>query len=427
MNIEIANIATEVCCTFFLLTLFAALLYKRERSRSLYYIELIFVGEIVALTTDFLFRILSADRPIARGVYVDYVISFCASVFLVCSFTFYFYSRFEEKGMFRISPWQRWGVLVYSVFLGLVFVSSVWTGWLYYLDTGRRLVFTEAYAWATYLFIPLIVYDFYIILKHRKVLGNAETAVLLLYCVLPIVALFIDNSYGTVAAHLALTLDACMLYTFIYAEQEQSLARSRQELAEMHLNSMVHQINPHFIHNTLSSIESLGRTRPEEASKLLSAFSDYLADNYVDLTKDPLIPFEKELKHVENYLAIEKVRFPNLTVVYDIRAGGFELPCLSIQPLAENAVKHGICRKRRSEGTLLIATEETEDAFLVRVEDDGAGFDPQKPADGSRAHVGIENVTKRLELLSNGTLTITSSPGNGTKCVMKIPKGGDNL
>ncbi|MBP5460029.1 MAG: histidine kinase [Clostridia bacterium] len=426
MNIAIANIASEVCCTLFLMTLFAALLYKRERSRSLYYIELIFVGEIVALTSDLIFRMLSLDRPIAIGLYIDYVISFCASVFLVCSFTFYFYTRFEEKGMLRISSWLRWGVLLYSGLLILTFISSIWTGWLFYLDTGRRLVFTEYYVWTTYLFVPLIVYDFLIILRHRKVLGNAETAVLLLYCVLPIVALFIDNRYNTVCAHIALTLDACMLYTFIYAEQEQSLARSRQELAEMHLNSMVHQINPHFIHNTLSSIESLGRRRPEEASKLLSAFSDYLADNYVDLTKDPLIPFEKELKHVENYLAIEKVRFPNLTVVYDIQAGGFDLPCLSIQPLAENAVKHGICRKRRSEGTLLIASEETEDAFLIRVEDDGAGFDPQKPADGSRQHVGIENVTKRLELLCDGTLTIRSEPGVGTKCEIKIPKGGDS-
>lgn len=424
MTMDIVNKTTEICCTLFLLTLFLGLLYKREWTRSLLMIILIFAGELLAVVTDLIFRILNTGSSTPLGIYVDYAISYAAYVFLVCCFSWYFFARFEEKGARRIHPSLRWWVTGYSVALVLLVISSIWTGWFFSMDENGKFLPTDLFNWVVYLFIPLVLFDFYVIWRHRLVLGRAETAVLVLFCALPSAAYAVDMRYSSVTAHLALSLMLAMLYTFVDAEQEKGLIRTRQELAEMSLNTMVGQINPHFIHNTLSSIESLARTDTEEARRMMSLFSEYMSDNYVDMTKRPMIPFSTELQHVDHYLSIEKVRFPNLTVHYDIRAEDFLIPCLSVQPLAENAVKHGICRQRRSMGNLTIASRETEKEYIVTVEDDGAGFDPSAPADPERSHIGIENAAKRLELLCSGNLTITSAPGKGTRCVITIPKGG---
>lgn len=422
MTLEIANKTLEICCTLFLLTMFLGLLYKREWSRSLLMIVMIFAAEILAVVTDLILRILNTGSSTPMEIYVDYAISYAAYVFLVCCFSWYFFARFEEKGARPVHPSLRWWVTGYSVFIVLLVISSIWTGWFFALDENGKFMGTDRFNWVVYLFIPLVLFDLYVIWKHRDVLGRAETAVLFLYCALPSAAYAVDMKYSTVTAHLALTLVLAMLYIYVDSEQEKGLIRTRQELAEMHLNTMVGQINPHFIHNTLSSIESLGRDRPEEARRLMSLFSEYMSDNYMDMTKRPLIPFREELRHVEHYLSIEKVRFPNLTVIYDIGADDFLIPCLSVQPLAENAVKHGICRKRKSMGTLRIASEETEDSYVVTVTDDGVGFDPQEEKDRDGSHIGIENAAKRLELLCGGTLDITSIPGSGTKCRILIPK-----
>lgn len=423
-NMEVANIATEICCILFLMTLFLALLLKRTRNLPLRFIMLIFAAELVALTSDVLFRMFAPARPVAAALYADYVISFLSSVFLVTVFTYYFFARFAEKGTLKVSVPVRWGVLIYAIAFSLLFLSSVWTGWFFYVDFAGKLTYTEWFIWLIYLFIPLAIYDIFVILWHRKILGPADTAVMLFYIVLPILALLIDLRFSTVTTHIALTLDACMLYTYVDSQQERKLANTRSELAEIHLNSMVSQINPHFLYNTLGSIESLMVDRPDEARQLMSDFSEYLGGNYVDLTKQPMIPFQKELEHVDHYLAIQKVRFPNLNVEFDIRTTDFQVPALSLQPLVENAVKHGICRKRKSEGTVTVSSKETEHDYVIRVVDDGAGFDSTVPLPDDRPHVGIENVTRRLELLCNGTLAVHSQPGAGTVATITIPKGG---
>ena len=211
-----------------------------------------------------------------------------------------------------------------------------------------------------------------------------------------------------------------LIFCNVYVNQSRLLLQQDRELTSSKLDAMIMQINPHFIYNTLGSIDSLIRTRPEEAHELLMKFSVYLRDNYSSLTKEPMVNFADELKILEHYLAIEQVRFPNLKVIYRIRAIDFKIPGLTVQPLAENAVKHGIRRRRRSEGTLTIESEETPEQYIVRIMDDGVGF--EKIPDDGRPHIGISNARRRLEMLCGGTLNITSIPQTGTVCEILIPK-----
>ena len=132
--------------------------------------------------------------------------------------------------------------------------------------------------------------------------------------------------------------------------------------------------------------------------------------------------FEDELNHVQSYLALEKMRFGDeLDVVYDIQAHHFLLPALTIQPLVENAVKHGVGDLPNG-GTVKLSTRELPECSEIEIDDNGIGFDTENFDKDEEIHVGIENVRSRLQLMCNGTLLIKSSIGNGTTATIRIPK-----
>lgn len=215
-------------------------------------------------------------------------------------------------------------------------------------------------------------------------------------------------------------------------ELEQELKKSRAEL-------ITSQIKPHFIYNTLNSIRTLIRVDPDTAYQTVYDFSTYLRSNLDMLGVREMIPFRDEMRHIQAYLNIEKIRFGDrLNVETEIETGAFCVPPLSIQPLVENAVKHGICRKVGG-GTVKIHSFERESCYIVSVEDDGAGFDAAEAEGKSReqgksgsggsgleekSHIGIQSIRFRVEMIAGGTLEIQSKPGEGTKVQVFFPKEG---
>ncbi|MGL4282473.1 ATP-binding protein [Eubacterium aggregans] len=112
-----------------------------------------------------------------------------------------------------------------------------------------------------------------------------------------------------------------------------------------------------------------------------------------------------------------------LQVRYDIQATLFELPALSVQPLVENAVKYGLGKKTGG-GTLTISSQEREEAYEIKVADDGVGYNQYEKHYDGRTHIGIDNVRNRLWSMCRATLTIESIPDLGTTAIITIPKGG---
>ena len=192
------------------------------------------------------------------------------------------------------------------------------------------------------------------------------------------------------------------------------------QLKESRISIMLSQIQPHFIYNTLGTIERMCLKDPEKAFDLVRNFSLYLRGNFSELDSVTPIRFAEELKHVEYYVNIETVRFPDMDIEYDVDATEFVLPALSVQPLVENAIKHGLMRLE-SGGTVVIRSYETPTHFCVEVKDDGVGFDPSLPID-EKKHVGLRNIRGRLKAMVNGDLILESKPGFGTKAVIMIPK-----
>ncbi len=199
----------------------------------------------------------------------------------------------------------------------------------------------------------------------------------------------------------------------------------QKELYEAKVGIMVSQIQPHFMYNALTSIAMMCQIDPDTAQEATITFAKYLRGNMDSLKQKKPIPFTQELEHLKKYLYIEKLRFADLLQIeYDIQATDFVLPQLSIQPLVENAVKHGVGMAENG-GTVTIATRETDSSFEIIITDDGVGFDTAAPLkqDG-RSHVGMENTRQRVKELCGGEIRVESTIGQGTTATIILPKEG---
>ena len=195
-----------------------------------------------------------------------------------------------------------------------------------------------------------------------------------------------------------------------------------KELEESRIAILLSQMQPHFIHNILNVIYYLCGKDPAAAQGAISKFSDHLRNNLEAISQKELIPFRKELDHIHTYLELEQIRFgEELSIVYDIEEDSFLLPVLSIQPLVENAVKHGIAKKRGG-GVVTISSQKTETEYRITVSDTGAGFDVDRYMEDGKVHVGLLNVRQRLASRMNATVDVDSTPGSGTTVTVTIPR-----
>ncbi len=184
---------------------------------------------------------------------------------------------------------------------------------------------------------------------------------------------------------------------------------------------MISQIQPHFVYNTLGAIQTYIKKSPDIAYKMVQDFSDYLRMNLQSLTNPGTVSFADELRHVRAYTDIELIRFQNrVQVVYEIETEDFQILPLTVQPLVENAIKHGVCKKVEG-GTVWIRTQELEQEFRITVEDNGVGFDC-KEGKNRQDSIGLSNIQHRLKLQMNAVVEISSVPGEGTKVTVIIPK-----
>ena len=320
-------------------------------------------------------------------------------------------------------------VVMRSLFLALILgqvillTVSQFTGLFYVIDETNVYHRSDAYALSYLLPVAMFGTDAYLLLCDRKRLTKKETLAFTLYLIIPalsmVVQLFIYGIYFIVFAAI---LSALIMYIFLLSDRTERYYRQVEENASLQMEIMLSQIRPHFIFNTLGAIRRLCRNDPE-AREAIGKFSTYLRGNMDSLALREPVAFTSELEHTKAYLELEQLRFGDeLTVVYDLETTGFLLPTLTLQPLVENAVVHGIRAKASGAGTVTVATRETAEAFEISVSDDGPGFDPDRKPEDGRNHIGLDNVRRRLEQLCSGELRIESGPGKGCQVTMILPK-----
>lgn len=194
------------------------------------------------------------------------------------------------------------------------------------------------------------------------------------------------------------------------------------EVQTLESQLMLSQIHPHFLYNVLNSIAALCDFEPQRARRMTLNFAEYLRGNLQTLQSKDLIWISKEIEHVEFYLKLEKERLEDkLDYAFEINCKNFKLPALTLQPLVENAVKHGI-RYKATAGKVTITTSESPEGYEIVVQDDGVGFEYGDIDFAADKHFGINNVKNRLKHLCDGSVTIASKPGEGTVVRVYIPK-----
>jgi two-component system, LytTR family, sensor kinase len=216
----------------------------------------------------------------------------------------------------------------------------------------------------------------------------------------------------------AASLVSAQLELSVVAEQEERLARAE-------LRALRAEISPHFIYNALAAVAGDIHTRPDEARELLIDFAEFT--RYLFRDGRSYVTLAEELEHVERYLRLEQARFHALRVSVNIAPEtlGAVVPAMSVQPLVENAVRHGI-EKRAGTGRVVIEARVVGPDVELRVADDGRGIDPdQVPAllAGAGGGIGLSNVDGRLRATfgERYALQIDSALGEGTTVVMTVP------
>ena len=235
-----------------------------------------------------------------------------------------------------------------------------------------------------------------------------------------------------------------LLYTSYYGVLESETIQKK--LHDSQLQLMMGQIQPHFMFNTLSSIRTLIKVDPDVAYDMVYNFSNYLRANVDNLTNLRGILLSAEIEHIKNYVNIEQIRFGDrLNVEYDIKEMDFIVPPLAIQPLVENAIKHGVC-KRAEGGTVWLRSYKDGKDYIVEVQDDGVGipadrlqsvlygdasslndeYDVSLTGNASETHqsTGMRNIILRLKEMCNADLEISSKEGEGTTMKVIFPVEG---
>jgi two-component system LytT family sensor kinase len=214
--------------------------------------------------------------------------------------------------------------------------------------------------------------------------------------------------------------------SLVSAQIELSVVREQEErLAQAELRALRAQISPHFIYNALAAVAGDIHARPEEARELLIDFAEFT--RYLFRDGRSYVTLSDELAHVERYVRLEQARFRNLTVSLRIpeETRTAVVPALSVQPLVENAVRHGI-ERRAGSGRVAIEARVVGGDVELRVRDDGSGIDPERIPGvlaGAGGGIGLSNVDARLRATfgERYALRIESAPGRGTTAIMTVP------
>lgn len=296
----------------------------------------------------------------------------------------------------------------------LLSVISLFNGMFFSFDENGCFVNGPMYGLVRAFDLIVIIIGIFWVMCYRKILTLREISFLISFNVLPLLSMTLQRFWEPTPQYMAVTLSLIVIYVLFHGEITRQLADSR-------ISIMLSQIQPHFMHNMLTTIMYMCRTEPEEAEKTVGQFADYLRANMDSLTLKQCIQFETELKHVKTYWSLEEKRFRDkIRAVYDIQENSFMLPSLTIQPIVENAVKHGM--RKGKQLTVTIRTYSDVNNYYVEINDDGRGFDVNAFENDGKSHIGIKNVQQRLKMMCGGELMVNSVPDQGTDAVIKIPK-----
>lgn len=358
------------------------------------------------------------------GVFCYYLIGAFMTVFFLDVIKKYIARDNGDRGLERVII----GFQLLEVPNVLMLLATPFTGALYHIDSAN--VYHRA--WGYYAWQGITILTFLFIggtaLVYRKKTDSFIKQIILTAFVFPTAGFLLSLSASGFNFNNIMVSVSELLMFMLYEKNKtdvtlkygHELEKAKTELAEARLNLMQAQIKPHFINNALLAVQEVCYTDPERAAELLDHFARYLRNNINATSSSLPIELRDEVQAVKEYLAIEYAdTSKKFQFEFDIRCDGFKVPALSIEPLAENAVKHGIDRYSE-ESRVILSSFETEDAYHAQIRDNGEGFDLNSETLG-KGGIGLKNTEERLKKLCGGSLEIRREDG-WTVAELMIPK-----
>ena len=310
-------------------------------------------------------------------------------------------------------------LVIWSAFL-ILLICAQFTDKIYYISSD--LEFHKGIL-LPLLLLPILVImliNLIILIINRYVYTKRIFIAFLIVIVSSaIVTIIYAFSADLAILNISFCLSTLAMYMLIVTEQINKHIQQQADIAHQKANIMVLQMRPHFIYNTMADIYYLCEQNPKEAQQVTLDFITYLRKNFDAIVSENPVPFDDELEHARAYLSVESTRFnENLIVEYNIEHRNFLIPPLTLQPLVENAVRHGL-DPNGGRLKIKIETHKTINGSVLIVSDNGPGFDTANAFESAGA---LSNIKQRLEMMCKGTLTIAPRAGGGTVVTVVIPQ-----
>lgn len=457
-NRQSIHIALLLWGSIFCLLAFFCMYLSREIDRDKKkYMLLMLVSGAVLLASD---AVAWGFRGSAGSVARHMVLLSNFLVFLFSDIMLLLYHSYTCSWIFEKNPEEkkknRRVNTVYAICGAAILLVCVsqFTHLYYYIDAQNYYHRNPGYYIS--LFLPMLgmLLDLTLLIQFRQRLARGIWAGLISYIVLPFAAaIVLAFYYGISLINIAISISIILMFfeTMIeqgkkvavqerqlaeqqyqlaqqertlaqtehqLAEKDRDLAQTERDLTESRITSMLSQIRNHFIFNTLGVISGYCKVNPEKADEALARFARYLRRNMHYLEEKGLIPFETEVEQIEDYVALEQMRFEDLVEFGEnFEVTDFLIPPLTVQPLVENAIKHGLTKPGRK-GSVCLQTHREPGCIVIEVIDDGVGFSPEELEKDTS--IGLRNIRYRLEHMADARLQIDSIPGEGTRAVIRI-------
>ena len=288
-----------------------------------------------------------------------------------------------------------WGASVISIVVGIMTNT-------FFSVSESNADLTEYFMLPIYLAVSItgLIVNLIAVIRRRKQLSKISFIVILCYLLVPFPVTI-------------LIMELMMLF-----DQEEIYLKQKEEIARQKASLYVLQMRPHFIYNTMTSIYYLIDQDKDKAQQVILNFTNYLRKNFTAIANESTVPFSEELEHVQAYLYIEKVRFDGkLFIEFDTPYNEFKIPPLTLQPIVENAVKHGVDPDLEPLH-IIVHTRKIKKGVEVIVEDTGPGFNN---TDNNEPHIALNNIRERLKMMCGGKLTESARTGGGTVVSIFIP------
>ncbi|MBO4779752.1 MAG: histidine kinase [Selenomonadaceae bacterium] len=318
------------------------------------------------------------------------------------------------------SPLFRTVIALWGIYF-ILLATAQFTTIFYYVTPDNQFVQGTWHALMVAPMFGVMFINSASVIRRRDKLPKKYYVAFLIHLIPLQVVLFINCMIIELLATVIITLCISILSLFViilYEQIEQYVGQQR-EIANQRANIMVLQMRPHFIYNAMMSIYYLCAQDPKKAQQVTIDFTTYLRKNFTAIASEDTVRFADELEHTRAYLAVEKVQFEDsLIVEYDTPHKEFRLPPLTLQPVVENCIKHGM-DPEHVPLKITIKTRETDSGSKIIVEDNGSGFSPAD--DDSEPHIALSNIRQRLEMMCGGKMTINPREGGGTVVTIFVP------